>query len=147
LSPNARIIVWCSTSSGEIITDSMEVNVDAAFANEVSSRFTTFKVNLYTLFTVPAHDITAQMCSLAAHVVTFHTSLCPLPSFVNVGIVFCCEYSANELYCFFPNHIKLCLMGLFCIHTWLRRVYSLLQSDFSRDLWLTDPFSFYNYIS
>ena len=35
LSPNARVIVWCVTNAGEIITDSLEVTVDAAFANEV----------------------------------------------------------------------------------------------------------------
>ena len=35
LSPNARIIIWCVTSAGEIITDSLEFSVDAAFANEV----------------------------------------------------------------------------------------------------------------
>jgi len=36
LSPSARVIVWCATSTGEIISDSLEVSIDAAFANEVS---------------------------------------------------------------------------------------------------------------
>jgi len=36
-SPSARVIVWCVTSAGEVITDSLEVSVDAAFANEVYS--------------------------------------------------------------------------------------------------------------
>ena len=36
LSPTAHIIVWCITQTGEIVSDSLEVSVDAAFANEVS---------------------------------------------------------------------------------------------------------------
>ena len=36
LSPTAHIIVWCVTQTGEIVSDSLEVSVDAAFANEVS---------------------------------------------------------------------------------------------------------------
>jgi len=37
LSPTAHIIVWCVTQTGEIVSDSLEVSVDAAFANEVST--------------------------------------------------------------------------------------------------------------
>jgi len=36
LSPSARIVVFCVTPTGEIISDSFEFSVDAAFANEVS---------------------------------------------------------------------------------------------------------------
>jgi len=35
LSPNARVIVWFVTSTGEIVSDSLDISVDAAFANEV----------------------------------------------------------------------------------------------------------------
>lgn len=34
--PNARIVAWTVTESGEMICDSIEVNVDASFANKVS---------------------------------------------------------------------------------------------------------------
>ena len=37
LSPSAFIVVWCVTSAGEIVSDSLEVNVDAVFKNEVSA--------------------------------------------------------------------------------------------------------------
>jgi len=39
LSPSARVIVWCATSTGEILSDSLEVSVNAAFANEVTLLF------------------------------------------------------------------------------------------------------------
>jgi len=39
LSPTARVIVWCVTSDGEVITDSLEVSIDAAFANQVTAAF------------------------------------------------------------------------------------------------------------
>jgi len=56
LSPNARVIVWCATSAGEIITDSLEVSVDAAFANEVSAvTFQFLKVKLFALVIAPVH--------------------------------------------------------------------------------------------
>ena len=36
LAPSARIIAWCITDSGEIITDSLEVTANGAFANTVN---------------------------------------------------------------------------------------------------------------
>ena len=36
LAPSARIIAWGITNSGEIITDSLEVTADGAFANDVN---------------------------------------------------------------------------------------------------------------
>lgn len=36
LAPNARIVVWCVTNSGEILADSLDFTVNGAFANEVT---------------------------------------------------------------------------------------------------------------
>ena len=35
-SPSARVLVWCITSTGEIIVDSVELVIDGTFANSVS---------------------------------------------------------------------------------------------------------------
>lgn len=35
LSPSARVIVWCITSDGEIISDSLDISVDVVSANQV----------------------------------------------------------------------------------------------------------------
>jgi CD109 antigen len=39
LAPSARLNVWYVTPSGEIVTDSIELNIDGAFLNEVNSYF------------------------------------------------------------------------------------------------------------
>ena len=38
-SPSSRVLVWCLTSTGEIIVDSVELVVDGTFANSVSINF------------------------------------------------------------------------------------------------------------
>ena len=40
MAPSSRIIAWCITDSGEIITDSLDVTVDGAFANTVMKHVT-----------------------------------------------------------------------------------------------------------
>ncbi len=35
LAPSARVVTWYITENGEIISDSLDFNVDGAFANDV----------------------------------------------------------------------------------------------------------------
>jgi len=60
LSPTARIIVWCVTSTGEVITDTLEVSVNAAFANEVSACILQLIIMMY---------ISARLLFLVLHLV------------------------------------------------------------------------------
>lgn len=50
ISPKARIVVWCVASNSEVISDTIEFNVDGAFANEVRIKYIVIGVGHKHLF-------------------------------------------------------------------------------------------------